>query len=106
MHGNSMTQVQLICGSCGRAVAPDAKFCTHCGVRVAGTVPCSACKQPISASSKFCVHCGAAMHLTRSQVDSASQLAAGNRWARGPSDFACRFEATDLEGLLKKGITI
>jgi hypothetical protein len=47
------------CPSCGNAVRPDAKFCDHCGTKLA-TV-CAKCGADLRPGAKFCDNCGTAV---------------------------------------------
>lgn len=50
------------CGSCGAAVAFDAKFCTKCGAPAPPPVAkpsfCTECGEGLAMNAKFCVGCG------------------------------------------------
>jgi len=55
------------CINCGKQIAIDTKFCTHCGASqikaeepiTANTKPCINCGKQIEIDTKFCTHCGA-----------------------------------------------
>lgn len=55
------------CINCGKQIAIDVKFCTHCSARqieaeksiTANTKPCINCGKQIAIDTKFCTHCGA-----------------------------------------------
>jgi hypothetical protein len=62
----------------------------------------------VTAGAKFCGHCGAALQAPTS---ASAPVAAGNRWARQPGEFARRVESSDmqagwLERLFRRGVTI
>jgi ribosomal protein L40E len=48
---------QLICGSCGGANAPDARFCDDCGTPPAWM--CASCGADNAGDATFCRSCGA-----------------------------------------------
>ena len=47
------------CSQCGQPLAPDAKFCSHCGAQQSAANQCAACGQPLQPGAKFCPNCGA-----------------------------------------------
>ncbi|MFV0388175.1 MAG: SPFH domain-containing protein [Pyrinomonadaceae bacterium] len=50
----------LACPSCGKANAPNAKFCAECGGKMqVAKVPCVKCAAELREGAKFCSECGA-----------------------------------------------
>ena len=47
------------CPSCGNAVRADAKFCDHCGTKLAAV--CAKCGAELRPGAKFCDNCGTAV---------------------------------------------
>ena len=49
----------VACPSCQAAVPAGAKFCPHCGARLASEQRCAQCQAVVPAGAKFCPQCGA-----------------------------------------------
>ncbi|UCG03900.1 MAG: CPBP family intramembrane metalloprotease [Candidatus Heimdallarchaeota archaeon] len=45
-----------LCGSCGREIIPQTKFCVYCGEMIVNT--CVSCGNEIVPNTEFCVYCG------------------------------------------------
>jgi membrane protease subunit (stomatin/prohibitin family) len=48
----------LWCSACGEIMAPDAKFCPHCGHPRTKTRSCIQCGAPLAPDARFCSRCG------------------------------------------------
>ncbi len=96
-----MANTNTFCTKCGTALPAGSKFCVACGQPVAAPSTCPSCGAEVPSGARFCTQC-----RTPLSDQGPPELAAGNRWVGGPGDFACRLEASDLEGLFKKGVTV
>lgn len=45
----------MICLKCKHEIEDDAKFCSHCGIKIKR---CPSCHQPLFENAKYCSHCG------------------------------------------------
>lgn len=89
------------CSACGKELRPGANFCPYCGTRVAsGQVICGFCGTANPADARNCMNCG------RELASEAPPTLVGNRWAKGPDDFAVRIEVDDVPGFLRKTLVI
>ena len=50
------TVVQNFCGSCGREIVPDTRFCVFCGAKIRKV--CESCGGEIDPNTQFCIYCG------------------------------------------------
>jgi membrane protease subunit (stomatin/prohibitin family) len=48
----------VFCVDCGREIGLDARFCPHCGAKVAGSQSCPHCESELIPGSKYCGECG------------------------------------------------
>jgi hypothetical protein len=88
-------------GDCPGRVPKTARFCRICGTPAPDAdTNCGRCGATVAMSSKFCWSCGADLAQMRK-----SPLF-GNRWVRGPDDFAIRVDEWDLKGFLTKGLNV
>jgi membrane protease subunit (stomatin/prohibitin family) len=51
----------LQCSACGESMAPDARFCPHCGRPRTKTRTCIQCGTPLAPDARFCSSCGHAV---------------------------------------------
>jgi membrane protease subunit (stomatin/prohibitin family) len=61
MMGQSLSQKQIFCTSCGQGNPETAKFCSGCGkpLGVISKPVCPSCHNEVVIGAKFCPHCGA-----------------------------------------------
>lgn len=89
------------CPNCGKPVKNDARFCGECGQPLGGgIIKCAVCGTENNSDAKFCKSCG------RPLDESAVPEIQRHHWARKENDFAVRMEASDLPGMLRKGLVI
>jgi len=89
---------------CGATVRRGASFCPECGQPAPrGKTICPACGNAATASARYCSLCGAPIRPTS---DEAPPLDALNRWKRAADQFAQRIEASDLRGMLQRGLVV
>lgn len=62
-----------LCGNCHQPMAPNAKFCGHCGTPAQSQVGCIKCQAPLAPGAKFCGQCGSPQEskCKKCQVDLA-----------------------------------
>ena len=49
------------CAACGAAMAPDARFCSHCGTAADTARSCADCGRDNAPAARFCAGCGSAL---------------------------------------------
>ena len=85
----------------GHANSPKASFCSVCGERMSGgEITCGSCGTKNRGDARFCKECGRPMDTA-----GAPEIR-GNHWARRTEDFAVRVDASDLQGIFKRGIIV
>lgn len=85
----------------GHSNSPQASFCTQCGEPLSGgETVCGVCGTKNRGDARFCKECGRPL-----DANAAPELR-GNHWSRREGDFAARVDATDLRGLLRRGIIV
>ncbi len=100
---------KIKCSNCGAENDKKSKFCSACGSPLSG-ITCSSCGELVGPSYKFCPNCGARISDYDEQrsgatpvVDEKGKISV---WQRAPSDFAQRFEVSDIKGLFSKKLTV
>ncbi len=89
------------CFNCGHMNTYQAAFCAQCGMRLAGgEVECCVCGTHNRSDARFCRDCGRSLDVT------AAPEIRDNRWARNEGDFAVRLDASNLAGMLSRGIVV
>ena len=89
------------CVKCGVKVWKGSRVCPKCGVNAPNTIiKCPACSKEVSTGSKFCWNC------KKDLTESARISIHDNHWLRVPGDFATKVDTGDLEGLLRKKLTV
>ncbi|MFV2070582.1 MAG: zinc-ribbon domain-containing protein, partial [Pirellulales bacterium] len=92
------------CPECGAKVRRGASFCSACGTSAPkATAACPACGKEVKTASKYCGQCGAPLRSPESEDIPVDHF---NRWSRAEDEFARRIEATDLHGMLKRGLVV
>ena len=92
------------CPECNAKVRRGASFCPSCGEAAPkAKMVCPSCGVTAKATAKFCGRCGAAV---KPQTEEESPVDTLNRWKRTPDEFARRIEASDLRGLLNRGLVV
>lgn len=89
------------CDRCGHENSSQASFCNACGTKLGGSeIKCGVCGTNNRSDARFCRDCG------RPLDNNVAPELRNNRWARQPDDFATHVEASDLKGLLKRGLIV
>ena len=86
---------------CSARVKKGARYCSRCGWAGPNSlVACPDCGKKVGRTSRFCWSCGADLEAGR------RPRIVHNRWVRDEEEFAVRVEAGDVEGFLKRTVTV
>ena len=70
---------------CGASLAPDAKFCSACGLPA--SVICRECGGSLDTTDKFCSQCGAARNEPKEPTTASSEDSSDEETEREPSNY-------------------